>query len=190
MTVRAAGDALDHGRAISTSELVEHFRAKTGAPLVRSNMSDGIFDVLESSKASLAGKYGTFTIFVVRSGEASYPEILLGAGNGEAPQLDARGINWQDVGDGLVQAARQYGMNVFLLWYGWNGIGQTDETWDRLDALLTELVESKHRHGPLRPPRAARETVDRTGGEQEQESSAPRRPPARKCRQMPRHPTA
>jgi hypothetical protein len=159
LTVRAAGDALDHGRAISTSELVDHFRAKTGASLVRSNMSDGIFDVLEPSEASLAGKYGTFTIFVVRSGEASYPEILLGASDGEALQLDARGINWQDVGDGLVQAARQYGMNVFLLWYGWNGIGQTDDTWDRLDAILTELVEAKHRHGPLRPPRSAREPV-------------------------------
>ena len=169
LTVRAAGDALSDGRAISTSELIEHFRAKTGEPLVRSNMSDSTFDVLESSKASLASECGTFTIFVVRSGEASYPEILLGAGDGEALQLDARGINWQDVGDGLFQAARQYGMNIFVLWYGWKGIGQTDETWDRLDAILTELVESKHRYGPLRPPRSPREeaTESERGGAEE-----------------------
>ena len=120
-------------------------------------MSDSIFDLLESSEASLSGEYGTFTIFVVRSGEAAYPEILLGGEEGEALQLDSRGINWQDVGDGLVQAARQYGKNIFLLWYGWKGIGQTDETWDRLDRILTELVESKGGNGSLRPPRSPRE---------------------------------
>jgi len=152
-----SGDALDHGRAFSSSELIHHFRAETGEDLVRSNMSDGIFDLLESSQVSLSGKYGTFTIFVVRSGEAAYPEILLGGEDGETLQLDSRGINWQDVGDGLVQAARQYGKNIFLLWYGWNGIGQTDETWDRLDRVLTDLVESRRGNGPLRPPRAPRE---------------------------------
>ena len=99
-------------------------------------MSDGVFDLLESSEASLPGEFGTFTIFVVKSGEASYPEILLGGEDGEVLRLDSRGINWQDVGDGLVQAARQYGKNIFLLWYGWKGIGQTDETWDRLDSIL------------------------------------------------------
>ncbi len=152
-----SGDALDHGRAFSTSELVDHFRAKTEETLVRSNMSDGIFDLLEPSEAALSGEYGIFTIFVVRSGEAAYPEILLGGQEGEALQLDSRGINWQDVGDGLVQAARQYGKNIFLLWYGRKGIGQTDETWDRLDRILTELVESKEQSGPLRPPRSPRE---------------------------------
>ncbi|MCY7302557.1 MAG: AAA family ATPase [Thermoleophilia bacterium] len=117
-------------------------------------MSDGIFDLLEPSASSLPGEYGTFTIFVVKSGQASYPEILLGGEDGEVLQLDARGINWQDVGDGLVQAARQYGKNIFLLWYGWKGIGQTDETWDRLDSILKGLVESKEGFGPLRPPRS------------------------------------
>ncbi|MEO5632596.1 AAA family ATPase [Gaiella sp.] len=120
-------------------------------------MSDGIFDLLESSDASRSGKYGTFTIFVVRSGEAAYPEILLGGEGGERLRLDARGINWQDVGDGLFQAARQYGKNIFLLWYGWSGIGKTDETWDRLDRVLTDLVESRRGIGPLRPPRASKE---------------------------------
>ena len=155
MTGYASGGALDHGRAFSASELIEHFRDRTGEELVRSNMSDGVFDLLESSDSGLPGKYGTFTIFVVRSGEASYPEILLGGEDGEVLRLDSKGINWQDVGDGLVQAARQYGKNIFLLWYGWKGIGQTDETWDRLDSILTELVESKEGLGPLRPPRSA-----------------------------------
>ena len=154
LTGYASGDALDYGRAFSATELIDHFRVKTGEELVRSNMSDGIFDLLESSEASLPGEYGTFTIFVVKSGEASYPEILLGGEDGEVLQLDPRGINWQDVGDGLVQAARQYGKNIFLLWYGWKGIGQTDESWERLDGILKDLVESKGAHGPLRPPRS------------------------------------
>ncbi len=136
------GDALDGGRAFSTSELIDHFRAKTGEPLVRSHLSDGIFDQLEPSEASLSAEYGTFTILVVKSGEASYPEILLGGEDGEVLQLDSRGINWRDVGDGLSQAARRYGKNIFLLWYGWKGIGRTDETWDRLDRILTDLVGS------------------------------------------------
>ena len=155
MTGYASGDALDHGRAFSASELIEHFRVRTGEELVRSKMSDGVFDLLESSEASLPGEFGTFTIFVVKSGEASYPEILLGGEDGEVLRLDSRGINWQDVGDGLVQAARQYGKNIFLLWYGWKGIGQTDESWDRLDSILEDLVESKSWPGPLRPPRSA-----------------------------------
>jgi hypothetical protein len=155
LTGYASGDALDHGRAFSASELIEHFRVRTGEQLVRSKMSDGTFDLLESSEASLPGEFGTFTIFVVKSGKASYPEILLGGEDGEVLQLDSRGINWQDVGDGLVQAARQYGKNIFLLWYGWSGIGQTDESWDRLDGILKDLVESKSWSGPLRPPRSA-----------------------------------
>ncbi len=154
MTGYASGSALAEARAFSAVELVDHFRAKTGQELVRSNMSDGVFDLLEPAAAAVSADYGTFTIFVVRSGEAAYPEILLGGEDGKALQLDARGINWQDVGDGLVQAARQYGKNIFLLWYGWRGIGQTDATWDRLDTVLTDLVESTRAHGPLRPPRS------------------------------------
>ena len=155
MTGYASG-TLAEARAFSAVELVDHFRAKTGQELVRSNMSDGVFDLLEPSESADSADYGTFTIFVVRSGEAAYPEILLGSEDGKALQLDARGINWQDVGDGLFQAARQYGKNIFLLWYGWRGIGQTDATWDRLDTILTDLVESTRAHGPLRPPRSQR----------------------------------
>ncbi len=155
LTGYAPGDALEDRRAISTSELIEHFRAKTGERLVRSHLSDGIFDQLEPGEASPSAEYGTFTILVVKSGEASYPEILLGGDGSEALQLDSRGINWRDVGDGLSQAARQYGKNIFLFWYGWKGIGRTDETWDRLDGILTDLVGSVGRNAPgrlLRPP--------------------------------------
>jgi Holliday junction resolvasome RuvABC ATP-dependent DNA helicase subunit len=140
LTGYAAGGAVADGRPISTSELMEYFRAKTGKPLVRSHLSDGIFDQLEPSEDSLSAEYGTFTILVVKSGEASYPEILLGGDESGVLQLDSKGINWRDVGDGLSQAARRYGKNIFLFWYGWKGIGRTDETWDRLDRILTDLV--------------------------------------------------
>lgn len=148
------GDALDHGSAFSAPELMDHFRTETGEELVRTNPSDGIFDLLELADSAKSGTYGTFTIFVVRSGEAAYPEILLGGDDGSELRLDARGINWQDMGDGLFQAARQYGKNIFLLWYGWGGVGQTDDTWHRLDRILSDLVASRRGTGPLRPPRS------------------------------------
>ena len=133
---------------------MDHFQAETGELLVRSHLSGGIFDQLEPSGASLSAEYGTFAILVVKSGEASYPEILLGLEEGEVLQLDSRGINWRDVGDGLSQAGRRYGKNIFLLWYGWQGIGRTDETWDRLDRILTDLVGSvgENPSGRLRLP--------------------------------------
>ena len=102
------------------------------------------------------------TVLVVKGGEAWYPEILLGLEDGEVLQLDSRGINWRDVGDGLSQAGRRYGKNIFLLWYGWQGIGRTDETWERLDRILTDLVGSaggNHPSGRLLRPPGARTTV-------------------------------
>lgn len=135
---------------LSTSEVVDGFRERTGDTLVRDSggslESRDLVDFPEAHDEdggltdegfALADKYGAFSLYIVHD-EGAYENLLDGRGP------DDNGIYWErQTWDGIAAPswglAKRYG-NVVLYWQG-DERRETDRTWDHLDGVLTAIHE-------------------------------------------------
>jgi hypothetical protein len=129
---------------ISTHNVINHFLKETGDLLLRdSSAGNEDWDVLDFGKnapVTSTDEYGVFSIYVVNKNLDTSRATLLSDDNGNPIKPGAGGIFWQRLDNKTVTATRQYGKNIFLVWYG-SKIGETESTWDRLDSILTDLVK-------------------------------------------------
>ncbi len=130
----------DSGREFTSKQVADHFVAKGGAGLFKSENSTPAADILRVP-TDLQSVFGGFEVYVFKpqGREEALMELL-----GE-DDPDERGIYWGRDQQGLHVAHTKYGSNVVLAWFA--GDKRTvDERWERLHQVMSAL-EAPHDSG-------------------------------------------
>ncbi|QEC47339.1 hypothetical protein FSW04_06915 [Baekduia soli] len=138
----------------TSEQVVAHFKRRTGAALTRSPTDPPQYTTLDLGDEPTAevAEFGTFTIYVVK-GSRPGREIaaLLAADDNPTAKVavapaDAHGISWEQLSFKALRsqapafiARKRYGHNLLLTWVAGNERA-TDERWDKLDRVLTDLA--------------------------------------------------
>jgi hypothetical protein len=133
-------------RAIPAAEVIEQFRQAPGGPILRKAAgTDTAWEQLGlglNPSPELLRRYGTFTVYVVRSGRDEAVGSLLSNKETGAPLAeDERGIYWEF--DTLARswvANTRYGGNVVLAWWNEKPEPGTDARWERLHEMMSGLL--------------------------------------------------
>jgi hypothetical protein len=141
------GDDDDQQAApIAAQQVVRQFRTVEGMPALRTAAApDPSWEQLSMGldvSPAVQKKYGTFTIYVVDPEDREAVASLLADKDTAKPlEQGADGIYWDydDLAKSYV-AQKRYGPNVVLAWWNEKRQEGTDARWERLDALLQDLV--------------------------------------------------
>ena len=91
---------------------------------------------LARNESATVERFGEFGIVLVDSLESARQENLVRTG-----PADERGVRWEEIfgdhsGHGVWSGEKLYG-KARLIW--WNGTPETDERWERLDRVMSDL---------------------------------------------------
>ncbi|MGH3033419.1 MAG: hypothetical protein ACRDON_02540 [Gaiellaceae bacterium] len=133
-------------RAIPAAQVIERFRQAPGHPRLRTAAgADAAWEQLGlglNASQQLLRRYGTFTVYVVRSGRDAAVRSLLSNKETRKPlEEDERGIYWEY--DTLARswvANSRYGANVVLAWWNEKSEPGTDARWERLHEMMSSLL--------------------------------------------------
>jgi hypothetical protein len=147
----AAGFVRAATPSLTAWQVTTRFKQATGDKLVQNRNASyaGHYTALDLGVPTIAkkGKYGTFTVYVVRGGdvEAQVTDLLADAHTGVLGKPSA-GVYWESgttmYGDPYWLAKRRYGTNVVLWWIGSQPVKKTDATFRRLHKALTKVTAS------------------------------------------------
>lgn len=133
-------------RVIPSAQVIERFRQAPGHPRLReASGTDAAWEQLGlglNPSQELLGRYGTFTIYVVRSGhDEAVRSLLSSKETGKPLDEDERGIYWEyDTPAGSWVANTRYGANVVLTWWSEQREPATDARWERLHEMMSSLL--------------------------------------------------
>jgi hypothetical protein len=131
---------------IAASQVVQQFlEAAEGTQLQETKAQDPSWEQLGlglNPTPAQQRRYGIFTIYVVDPERTEAVESLLSDKDTAQPlEESADGIHWDfDEAAQSYVANKQYGPNVVLAWWNEKPQPTTDPRWDRLDALMQQLV--------------------------------------------------
>jgi hypothetical protein len=133
-------------RAIPAAQVIERFQQAPGHPrLQKAAGADAAWEQLGlglNASQQLLRRYGTFTVYVVRSGRGDAVRSLLSNKETRKPLAeDERGIYWEyDTLAGSWVANSRYGANVVLAWWNEKREPGTDARWERLHEMMSSLL--------------------------------------------------
>jgi hypothetical protein len=130
---------------LSARQVTNEFTEETGDKLRSAAGTDPSWEQFNfglNPPPALVEQYGIFTIYVVDPSDLDAVDSLLAdKTTGEPLPKDADGVQWEkDELSGTWIAYRRYADNVVLSWFSESAKQQTDERFERLDAVLSGLA--------------------------------------------------